>query len=86
MISPWIFAAFCLFVLFLCAVLRVVSHTTPLDRLTAVITGCTLFCAGAFALAIGWGSLVVIELSIIAAAVCFAATVGVLMHRQGETS
>jgi|GEM_PF-1397013 hypothetical protein len=74
-IDIWFIAALCLFVLACCAVLRIIAcHALP-DRLLAANVAATLGCAGALALTVSIGDLLVAVLALIVACIVFATTI-----------
>lgn len=83
-IDIWFIAAICLFVLACCAALRILSiHSLP-DRLLAANVAATLGCAGALALTVSIGDLIVAVLALIVACIVFATTLRVAEGIVGD--
>ena len=81
----WLFAAVCLFILAVCAVLRVIPGPTLYDRLIAVNIAVTLACAGALALTVSLGNLLIPVLAGLLACIVFATTIRISQVHRGET-
>ncbi len=71
----WLFAAVCLFILAFCAILRVIPGPTLYDRLIAANIATTLACAGALALTVSAGDLIIMVLAGLLACIMFATTI-----------
>lgn len=82
----WLFAAVCLFILAVCAVLRVIPGPTLYDRLIAVNIAATLACAGALALTVSLGNLLIPVLAGLLACIVFATTIRISQVQRGEIS
>ncbi|MFZ2073099.1 MAG: hypothetical protein WAU64_01325 [Methanoregula sp.] len=83
MVDIWLFAAVCFFILAFCAVLRVVPGPTLNDRLIAVNVAATLACAGALALTVSAGDLIIVLLAGLLACIVFATTIRISqVHRS----
>ena len=83
MVDIWLFAAVCFFILAFCAVLRVVPGPTLNDRLIAVNVAATLACAGALALTVSAGDLIIVPLAGLLACIVFATTIRISqVHRS----
>ena len=83
MVDIWLFAAVCFFILAFCAVLRVVPGPTLNDRLIAVNVAATLACAGALALTVSAGDLIIGPLAGLLACIVFATTIRISqVHRS----
>lgn len=83
-LDTWLFAAICLFILAIGALLRIIPGPTRLDRLMAINIAISLSCAGALALTLAWGKVWILELTIIIAAVCFVGTIGAASRFRSE--
>jgi len=81
----WLFAAVCLFILAVCAVLRVIPGPTLYDRLIALNIAATLACAGALALTVSAGNLLIPVLAGLLACIVFATTIRISQVQRGET-
>ena len=82
MIDIWLFAAVCFFILAFCAILRIIPGPTLNDRLIAVNVAATLACAGALALTVTAGNLIIAPLAGLIACMVFATTIRISqMHR-----
>ena len=86
MIDIWLFAAVGFFILTFCAVLRIIPGPTLNDRLIAVNVATTLACAGALALTVSVGSLLVVLIAGLIACIVFATTIRISQVRKGEAS
>ena len=83
MVDIWLFAEVCFFILAFCAVLRVVPGPTLNDRLIAVNVAATLACAGALALTVSAGDLIIVLLAGLLACIVFATTIRISqVHRS----
>ncbi len=82
----WLFAAVCLFILAFCAVLRVIPGPTLHDRLIAANIATTLACAGALALTVSAGDLIIMVLAGLLACIVFATTIRISQVQRRETS
>jgi len=81
----WLFAAVCLFILAVCAVLRVIPGPTLYDRLIAINIAATVACAGALALTVSLGNLLIPVLAGLFACIVFATTLRISQVHRGET-
>jgi len=80
----WLFAAVCLFILAFCAVLRVIPGPTLYDRLIAVNVAATLACAGALALTVSAGDLIIPVIVGLIVCIVFVVTIRIAeVHRSG---
>ena len=84
MIDSWLFAALCLIFLSICAILRILPGPTRDDQLIAVIAAITLAAAAAVSLSISWGNLLVLDVSILLVALCYAGSIAIARSRKGE--
>ena len=84
MIDSWLFAALCLIFLSICAILRIHPLPTRDDQLIAVNAAITIAAGAAIALSISWGNLLVLDVSIVLLAICYAGTIALLRSRRGE--
>lgn len=82
----WLFAAVCLFILAFCAVLRVIPGPTLHDRLIAANIATTIACAGALALTVSAGDLIIMVLAGLLACIVFATTIRISQVQRRETS
>ncbi|WP_292425405.1 hypothetical protein [Methanoregula sp.] len=85
MLDIWLFAAVCLFILAFCAVLRVIPGPTLHDRLIAVNVAATLACAGALALTVSVGDLIILTLAGLIACIVFVITIWTAQVPRSET-
>lgn len=74
-IDIWLVAAICLFVFTVCAIIRIIPGPTLRDRLISVNIAATLACAGALAVTVSTGSLIVVVITAIFACIVFAVTI-----------
>jgi len=84
MIDTWLFAVFCLILLSVCAVLRVIPGPAGDDRFVAVNAAITIAAGAALGLSISWGNLVVLDISIVLIALCYAGTIAIARSEGGE--
>ncbi len=84
MINTWLVTVFCLIVLSICAVLRVIPGPSRDDRFVAVNTAITLAAGAALGLSIYWGNLVMLDISIVLIALCYAGTIAMARSESGE--
>jgi multisubunit Na+/H+ antiporter MnhF subunit len=84
MIDSWLFAALCLIFLSICAILRILPGPTRDDQLIAVIAAITLAAAAAVSLSISWGNLLVLDVSILLVALCYAGSIAIARSRKGD--
>jgi multisubunit Na+/H+ antiporter MnhF subunit len=84
MIDTWLFAVFCLIFLSVCAVLRVIPGPAGDDRFVAVNAAITIAAGAALGLSISWGNLVVLDISIVLIALCYAGTIAIARSEGGE--
>jgi multisubunit Na+/H+ antiporter MnhF subunit len=84
MIDSWLFAALCLIFLSICAILRILPGPTRDDQLIAVIAAITLTAAAAVGLSISWGNLLVLDVSILLVALCYAGSIAIARSRKGD--
>jgi multisubunit Na+/H+ antiporter MnhF subunit len=82
----WLFAAVCLFILAFCAVLRVIPGPTLHDRLIAANIATTIACAGALALTVSAGDLIIMVLAGLLACIVFATTIRISQVQRREIS
>ena len=82
-IDIWLFAAIAFFIIAFCAVLRILPGPTVNDRLIAVNVATTLACAGALALTVSAGNLLVLILALLLACIVFATTIRISQVRRG---
>ena len=82
----WLFAAVCLFILAFCAVLRVIPGPTLHDRLIAANIATTIACAGALALTVSAGDLIIMVLAGLLACIVFATTIRISQVQRREMS
>jgi multisubunit Na+/H+ antiporter MnhF subunit len=84
MIDSWLFAALCLIFLSICAILMIIPGPTRDDRLIAVTTTITITAGAAIALCISLGNLLVLEVSIVLVALCYAGIIALARTKRGE--
>lgn len=84
MIDPWLFAVLCLAFLSICAIVRVMGRTTD-DQLIGITTAITIACGAGLALTISWGNLLVLDILIAFALLCYAGTFTYSRYRNGDT-
>jgi multisubunit Na+/H+ antiporter MnhF subunit len=85
MIDIWFFAAFCLGVLALCAVLRIIfPGPSPDDRYVAMNAAITIVAGSALGLGISWGNLFLLNVFIVLIALSYAATIVLARTREGR--
>jgi multisubunit Na+/H+ antiporter MnhF subunit len=84
MINTWLVTVFCLIVLSVCAVLRVIPGPSRDDRFVAVNTAITLAAGAALGLSIYWGNLVMLDISIVLIALCYGGTIAMARSEGGE--
>jgi multisubunit Na+/H+ antiporter MnhF subunit len=84
MIDPWLFAAFCLAILSVFAILRVFFRPAHDDRFIAVNTAITIASAASLAFSISWGDLVILDTSVILITFCLAGTIIAARLKKGE--
>jgi multisubunit Na+/H+ antiporter MnhF subunit len=84
MIDSWLFAALCLIFLSICAILRILPGPTRDDQLIAVIAAITLAAAAAVGLSISWGNLLVLDVSILLVALCYAGSIAIARSGKGD--
>jgi len=75
MIDSWLVASILLFVLALCAAVRILPGPTRLDRLVAVNVTVTIACTGLFLFAISLGNLLMLDFAILLAVIFFFGTI-----------
>ena len=83
MVDVWLFAAVCFFILAFCAVLRVIPGPMLNDRLIAMNVAATLACAGALALTVSAGNLMIALLAGLLACIVFATTIRISQVHRG---
>ncbi|MDD1701735.1 MAG: hypothetical protein LUQ31_01985 [Methanoregula sp.] len=83
-LDMWLVAAICLFIFAFCAVLRVIPGPTLRDRLVSINIATTLACAGALAITVTSGDLLVIVLAAIFACIVFAVTIHLSEVQPGD--
>jgi multisubunit Na+/H+ antiporter MnhF subunit len=76
MIDTWFFAAFCLILIVLAAVVRMVRISMLYDRFLAAALAVTVACMAGLFLSIGLGNLQVLDITIILALLAYAAVIG----------
>jgi multisubunit Na+/H+ antiporter MnhF subunit len=84
MIDTWFFAALCLSVLALCALLRVIPGPLQNDRIVSFTAAVTLFAAAALASSIAYGDLFILDAAVVLALLLFAATFGYVKFSGGS--
>jgi len=84
MIDPWLFAAFCLAILSVFAILRVFSRPARDDRFIAVNAAITIASAASLAFSISWGNLVILDTFIILITLFYAGTIITARLKKGE--
>lgn len=84
MIDSWLFAVLCLIFLAIFAILRVIPGPTRDDQLIGVTTAITIASGAAVALSITWGNLLVLDVSIVLAALCYAGIIAYVRSSRGE--
>jgi len=85
MIDSWLFAVLCLIFLAIFAILRVIPGPTRGDQLIGVSTAITIASGAAVALSITWGNLLVLDLSIVLATICYAGIIAYVRSSLGDT-
>lgn len=83
MIDTWYFAALCLSILALCALLRVIPGPDRYDRIVSFTASVTLFAAAALVLSIASGNLFILNAAIIIALLLFAGIFAYLKYYEG---
>jgi multisubunit Na+/H+ antiporter MnhF subunit len=84
MIDSWLFAALCLIFLSICAILTIIPGPTRDDRLIAVNAAITIAAGAALALSISLGNLLVLDISIVLIALCYAGIIVLVRSKEGE--
>jgi multisubunit Na+/H+ antiporter MnhF subunit len=84
MIDSWLFAALCLIFLAGFAILRIIPGPTRGDQLIGVTAAITIASGAAVALSITWGNLLVLDVSIVLAALCYAGIIVYVRSSLGE--
>jgi multisubunit Na+/H+ antiporter MnhF subunit len=84
MIDPWLFAAFCLIILSVFAILRVFFRPALDDRFVAVNTAITLAAAASLSLSISRGNIVILDISILLITLCYAGIFIMARLKKGE--
>ena len=84
MINTWLVTVFCLIVLSICAVLRVIPGPARDDRFVAINTATTLAAGAALGISIYWGDLVILDISMVLITLCYAGTIAVAQSEGGE--
>lgn len=84
MINAWFFAAFCLILLAIGAVLRVIRGPTREDQITAVNAAITIGATAVIALSIFWGSLLALDTFIAIVTICYAGTIAYAYYGAGD--
>ena len=74
MIDTWLISAVCLFVIAICAILRIIPGPARFDRIVALNAAITIAAAGAVALSIAWGDLLVLDVAVVGVILCYAGT------------
>jgi multisubunit Na+/H+ antiporter MnhF subunit len=85
-IDIWLCVAIGFFILTFCAVVRIIPGPTLNDRLIAVNVAVTLASAGALALTVSVGNLLVALVAVVLACVVFATTIRIFQVRKGAVS
>ncbi len=87
MIDTWLFAAFCLVLLAVCAVLRIITNGhSPYDRLVAMNVAITIAAGSALGLGISWGDLFILNIFIILIAFAYTGLIFMARSKHGEDS
>jgi multisubunit Na+/H+ antiporter MnhF subunit len=85
MIDTWLFAALCLLLLAICAVLRIIiPGPSPDDRFVAMNAAITIAAASGLGLAISQGNLVMLNIFIVIIAFLYAGTLYLARSGDGE--
>jgi multisubunit Na+/H+ antiporter MnhF subunit len=85
MIDAWLFAAVCLLLLAMCAVLRIVMPgPSPDDRLVAMNAAVTIAAGSALGLGISWRNVFVLNIFIVFIALLYAGLYVMARYRNGE--
>jgi multisubunit Na+/H+ antiporter MnhF subunit len=84
MINTWLVTVFCLIVLSVCAVLRVIPGPARDDRFVALNTAITLAAGAALGLSIYWGNIVMLDISLVLIGLCYAGTIVMARSEGGE--
>ena len=87
MIDTWFFAAVCLILLAICAVLRIVRPgPSPDDRIVAMNAAITIAAGSALGLGISWGNLFILNIFIVFIALLYAGLYVMARFRNGENA
>jgi multisubunit Na+/H+ antiporter MnhF subunit len=84
MINTWLVTVFCLSVLSICAALRGIPGPARDDRFVAVNTAITLAAGAVLGLSIYWGNLIMLDISIVLIALCYAGMIIMARSEKGE--
>jgi multisubunit Na+/H+ antiporter MnhF subunit len=84
MINTWLVTVFCLIVLSVCAVLRVIPGPARDDRFVAANTAITLAAGAALGLSIYWGNIVMLDIFLVLIGLCYAGTIAMARSEDGE--
>ena len=85
MIDTWLFAAVCLILLAMCAVLRIVMPgPTPDDRVVAMNAAITVAAGSVLGIGISWGNLVILNIFIVFIGLLYAGLYLMARSRNGE--
>jgi multisubunit Na+/H+ antiporter MnhF subunit len=84
MINTWLVTVFCLVVLSLCAVVRVIPGPARDDRFVALNTAITLAAGAALGLSIYWGNIVLLDISLVLVSLGYAAMIVMARSASGE--
>jgi multisubunit Na+/H+ antiporter MnhF subunit len=87
MIDTWLFAAVCLILLSICAVLRIVMPgPSPDDRIVAMNAAITIAAGSVLGLGISWGNVFILNIFIVFIALLYAGLYIMARFRNGETA
>jgi multisubunit Na+/H+ antiporter MnhF subunit len=84
MINSWLVTVFCLVVLSLCAVVRVIPGPARDDRFVALNTAITLAAGAALGLSIYWGNIVLLDISLVLVSLGYAAMIAMARSAGSE--
>jgi multisubunit Na+/H+ antiporter MnhF subunit len=85
MIDTWLFAAVCLILLAMCAVLRIfMSGPSPDDRVVAMNAAITIAAGSVLGLGISWGNLFILNIFIVLIALLYGGLYIMARYRNGE--
>jgi multisubunit Na+/H+ antiporter MnhF subunit len=86
MIDTWFTAAVCLGILMLGAVFRAARTRNRADRYLATMVAITIGSAAGMTASIAFGTLLILDVTIILALLCFAGTIAVARHTGGPAA